>query len=152
MDDGRNFGVAGGEAANDAGFAAVGVDDVGFRVAEFHFEVATGAGVIPGIDGANQFGEFEEFVTTGAGPFDQAALGAGGGTADQGDLVAALVKTLTGQESVFLRAADDQSCNNVDNFHGSIIAYVGDFCSLAKVLFFGANSVLVWLEFVLLVG
>lgn len=114
--------VVGGVSADDACLGGVGVDDVGVELGEEFLELAEGAEVVEGVDGASEEGNFEVAVGCGAGALDELALGAVGGAGDEGDVVAAVVEAFAGEEGVFLGAADDEACDDVYDFHGVIIA------------------------------
>ena len=57
VNDDRDAGARGGESSKNAGFAAVGVDEVGALEAKKPGELAEGQGVLPGMDGPDESGD-----------------------------------------------------------------------------------------------
>ncbi len=58
MDDDGDAGLAGGYPAEKAGFAAMGMDDVGLLLFEVPGELLQGAGIVPWVDGAYKGGDY----------------------------------------------------------------------------------------------
>ncbi len=111
------FDVPCGFAADDAGFAGVGVDDVGLPFVAEAADFGAGAPVVPGMRIAHQVRREDDAVAAGAGAVHEGAFGAGAGAGEQCDVVAALAKALAGEEGVFLGSADDEAGDDVEDFH-----------------------------------
>jgi hypothetical protein len=117
--------VPGGGTAEDAGFAGMGVDDVGAELAAELFDVEVGQGIVDGVGHADEVRGEDDLIATGPGTLHEGPFGAGGGAGEENDFVAALVEAFTGQEGVFLGAADDEARDDVEDFHEGMIARGG---------------------------
>jgi hypothetical protein len=122
MDDDGNSGARGGDAAEYAGFAAVGVDKAGFLFTQQARELAQGKKIFPRMDRANegrnngeQAGWFGDFGF-------QRTFGAGGGAGNQmdGD-VRFIAQAEDGGDGVFLGATDNEPGDDVGDAHGVVI-------------------------------
>ena len=97
-----------GEAAQHAGLAAVGVDDVGSLFAEEAGELAQREPVVPRGDGADEFGDEGEQTGEGGDARFEAAFRAGGGAGEEGDFQAGLrAQAQHAGDGVLLRPADN---------------------------------------------
>ena len=83
VEDEGNAGAARGEAAENAGLAAVGVNNVGPGPPENFREPAQRAPVLPRMDGPNQFRDARQEVRRGAELGFQRTFRAGRGTGKQ---------------------------------------------------------------------
>lgn len=113
-------GSAGGKSAEEAGFAAVGVDDIGLIAAQEGREGEPGSGVEQGVDGADEGGEegegFWGVVELG---FD-GSFGAGGGPADEVSFDAGqAAEAEDGGDRVLLGATHDEAGDDVGDPHGA---------------------------------
>ena len=118
VDDDGDAGASGGEASQESGFAAMGVDDVGLSGAQEEGEGAPGFEVEPRLDGANQGRKQREREVEGADHGFEGTFGAGGGARDQFDVEMVLVaEAARGGEGIFLGAADDEAGDDVDDAH-----------------------------------
>ena len=94
------------------------MDDVGFGGGDEVFDCVVGGEVVVGVGAADEVGGDEDFVAGGLGAFHEGAFGAGAGAGEEGDVVAFGVEAFTGEEGVFLGAADDEAGDDVEDFHG----------------------------------
>ena len=118
VDDEWNRGAFRGEAAENAGLAAVRVNDVGPGLPENFREPAQRHPILPRMNGTNQFGDASE-NSGRAGEFGfKGTFGTSGRAGNQtnGD-TEFLAQTEDGGDGVFLRAADNQPGNNVGDAH-----------------------------------
>lgn len=118
VDDDRHAGARGGEASEDAGFAAVGVNDVRPGAAENFGELPQRACVLPGMNGADEFGQHGEQTGIFRETIFERTFRAGGWTGDEIDFEAGLfLQSEDGGDGVFLRTADDQTGDDVSDAH-----------------------------------
>jgi hypothetical protein len=54
MNDDGDAGLAGSYSTEEAGFAAMGMEDVRFLVFQVPYELQQGPGILPGVDGADE--------------------------------------------------------------------------------------------------
>ncbi len=104
--------------ADDAGFAAVRVDDIGSVRADEAREGDQGPEVGERLDGADEIGNDGEQTREGVDEGFEGAFGAGGGAADEPDgEIGFEAETQDGRDGVFLGAADDQSRDDMEDAH-----------------------------------
>jgi len=115
VDDEGHAGSRGGEAAEEAGFSAVSVDEVGPGFPKNTLELAQGQKILTGINRANEAGNCDQPGVAGC----ERAFRAGGGAGDELDIeVRALPQAEDGGQSIFLSSASDQTRDDVRDPHG----------------------------------
>ncbi len=108
MNDERDAGARGGEAAEDAGFAAVSVNDVRAAAGENLAEAPAGEEVLPGMDWPDEFREDLEDAGVVVEDRLEGALGPAGGSGDEVDFEPGLLAEAEDRgDGVFLGPADD---------------------------------------------
>jgi hypothetical protein len=95
----------------------VGVDDVRLQILQQLGDAAVRAEILDRQDGAEHFVDDDDAVAVALRALHQRAFGADRGAGDERDVVPAVVLTLTGEQGVLLRAADDQARDDVNDLH-----------------------------------
>jgi hypothetical protein len=129
MEDAGDAGGASGEAAEDAGLTAMSMDEVGLASAEMAGEGEEGAGILGGVDGADEGRDEGPEVGDLGGEGFEGAFRTFGGAAEEADIeLGELADAEDGGERVFLGAADDQSGDDmIDATGGRVGAHRGDY-------------------------
>ena len=118
MDDNRHFGAMGGNAAEDAGFSAVGVDDIGSALAQKRRQSRGGSPVGPGTNRPNEGRHNCQNIGMGGEARLHGTFGSEARARNQFHFEVRLaLQTKNGSDSVFLRATDNQPCNDVCDPH-----------------------------------
>lgn len=118
MDDDRDAGFRGGESAQNAGLAAVSMDDLRCLGAEQCGESPEGQPICPGVDGSDQFRDDGEALRTLVKKGFERAFGAVGWARHQGDIPSRfLTQTENRRQGIFLGAPHDKARDNVCDPH-----------------------------------
>jgi hypothetical protein len=118
VDNDGDAGAAGGEAAEETGFTAVGVDDVRAPVSQKAGEGAPGLEVEPWVDGTDEGGDESERDRESAGVGFEGAFGAGGGAGEEFEVeVVPVMEAAEGGDGIFLGAADDEPGDDMSDAH-----------------------------------
>ena len=120
MDDDGNARAPGGEASENPGFAAVGVDDLRLLLPQDFFQPAQGYKILQRVNRADEFGYQSERHRVALDFWFQRAFRAGRRAGDQIHFHAGfLPQTQDGGDGVFLRPADDEPRDDVRDAHGA---------------------------------
>ena len=119
VDDERHARRLGGDAADDARFGGMRMDDVEFLLLEEFSERLLGFQVVERTDLADKFGECDDAQSIGnVLIFKKFALWARRWASDKRDVMSFFEMTLACQEGVFLRPTDNHPRDHMADFHG----------------------------------
>src|SRR5271156_6160992 len=120
VDNRRDLFFRCGSTAKDAGLAGMSVKNIGFKLTAKFTQAVVGIPIFRGVGIADQAWKDDDFIAAGVSAVHERAFRAKTGAGDEGNFVTATMKAFAGEEGIFLRPADDQTCDDMDNLQNLI--------------------------------